>query len=325
MKSAPSMLRVAAAAFVACMMADAHAQAYPSRPVRLIVPFSPGGAADVPGRILSDRLTHVLGQQVVIENRPGAGSTIGAEAAAKAPPDGYTLFMISNTHFVSAGLYKKLTYDSLNDYTPITQITSAPNVLIVHPSLPAKNVKELIALAKSRPGQINYATSGNGSTQHLTGALFCKMAGISMTHIPYRGSGPVTADLLAGQVQVGFPGIAGMLSHIKSGKLRALGVTSAKRSPELPDVPTIAEAGVKGYEMVAWFGIAAPKGLPRDVQGRLHTDLLKVLKTPDMQKSMRQVGQEVAYQEKPEQFYDFMKVEAAKWAKVVQDAGAKVE
>jgi tripartite-type tricarboxylate transporter receptor subunit TctC len=319
------MLRVAAAAFVACMMADAHAQAYPSRPVRLIVPFSPGGAADVPGRILSDRLTHVLGQQVVIENRPGAGSTIGAEAAAKAPPDGYTLFMISNTHFVSAGLYKKLTYDSLNDYTPITQITSAPNVLIVHPSLPAKNVKELIALAKSRPGQINYATSGNGSTQHLTGALFCKMAGISMTHIPYRGSGPVTADLLAGQVQVGFPGIAGMLSHIKSGKLRALGVTSAKRSPELPDVPTIAEAGVKGYEMVAWFGIAAPKGLPRDVQGRLHTDLLKVLKTPDMQKSMRQVGQEVAYQEKPEQFYDFMKVEAAKWAKVVQDAGAKVE
>jgi tripartite-type tricarboxylate transporter receptor subunit TctC len=324
-KSAPSMLRVAAAAFVACMMADAHAQAYPSRPVRLIVPFSPGGAADVPGRILSDRLTHVLGQQVVIENRPGAGSTIGAEAAAKAPPDGYTLFMISNTHFVSAGLYKKLTYDSLNDYTPITQITSAPNVLIVHPSLPAKNVKELIALAKSRPGQINYATSGNGSTQHLTGALFCKMAGISMTHIPYRGSGPVTADLLAGQVQVGFPGIAGMLSHIKSGKLRALGVTSAKRSPELPDVPTIAEAGVKGYEMVAWFGIAAPKGLPRDIQGRLHTDLLKVLKTPDMQKSMRQVGQEVAYQEKPEQFYDFMKVEAAKWAKVVQDAGAKVE
>jgi tripartite-type tricarboxylate transporter receptor subunit TctC len=314
-----------AAVLLAAVSPDLQAQSYPARPVRLIVPFSPGGAADVPGRILADRLTASLGQQVVIENRPGAGSTIGAEAAAKAAPDGYTLFMISNTHFVSAALYKKLSYDSLNDYTPITQITSAPNVLIVHPSMPAKSVKELIALAKARPGEINYASSGNGSTQHLTGALFCKMAGINMTHIPYRGSGPVTADLLAGQVQVGFPGIAGMLPHIKSGKLRALGVTSAKRSPELPDVPTIAEAGVKGYEMVAWFGVAAPKGLPRDIQTRLHGDLLKVLKTPEMQKSMRNVGQEVAFQDKPEQFYAFMKAEAAKWAKVVQESGARVE
>jgi tripartite-type tricarboxylate transporter receptor subunit TctC len=314
-----------AVALAAAFAGTAAAQSYPARPVRLIIPFSPGGAADVPGRILGDRLTKVLGQQVVIENRPGAGSTIGAEAAAKSAPDGYTLFMISNTHFVSAGLYKKLNYDSLNDFTPITQITAAPNILVIHPSLPAKNVKELIALAKSRPGQINYASSGNGSTQHLTGALFCKMAGIDMTHIPYRGSGPVTADLIGGQVQVGFPGIAGMLPHIKAGKLRALGISSAKRSPELPDVPTIAEAGVKGYEMVAWFGIAAPKGLPREIQTRVHGDLLKVLKTSDMQKSMRDVGQEVAYQEKPEQFHEFMKVEAAKWAKVVHESGAKVE
>jgi tripartite-type tricarboxylate transporter receptor subunit TctC len=315
----------AAAALAAAIALDAHSQSYPARAVRLIIPFSAGGAADVPGRILADRLTASLGQQVVIDNRPGAGSTIGAEAAAKAAPDGYTLFMISNTHFVSAALHKKLTYDPLNDYTPITQITSAPNVLIVHPSMPAKSVKELVALAKSRPGQINYASSGNGSTQHLTGALFCKMAGIDMTHIPYRGSGPVTADLIAGQVQVGFPGIAGMLPHIKSGRLRPLGVTSAKRSPELPDVPTIAEAGVKGYEMVAWFGVAGPKALPRDIQMRLHGDLMKILKGADMQKAMRTAGQEVAYQEKPEEFYNFMKAEAAKWAKVVQDSGAKVE
>jgi len=316
---------IAAALSTLAALPCAQAQSYPSKPVRLIVPFAAGGAADVPGRILAHRLAELFGQQVVIENRPGAGSTIGAEAAARAAPDGYTLFMISNTHFVSAALHKKLTYDSLNDFTPITQVTSAPNVLIVHPSMPAKNVKELIALAKARPGEINYASSGNGSTQHLTGALFAKLAGINMTHIPYRSSGPVTADLLAGQVQVGFPGIAGMLPHINAGKLRALGVTSGKRSPELPNVPTIAEAGVKGYEMVAWFGIAGPKALPREIQMRLHGDFMKVLKLPEMQKSMRQVGQEVAYQEKPEQFHAFMKVEAAKWAKVVHDSGARIE
>jgi tripartite-type tricarboxylate transporter receptor subunit TctC len=304
---------------------ETAAQSYPSRAVRLIIPFSAGGAADVPGRILSQRLSEALGQQVVIENRPGAGSTIGAEAAAKAPPDGYTLFMISNTHFVSAALHKKLAYDALNDFIPVSQITSAPNILVVHPSLPAKNIKELVALAKAKPGQIDYASSGNGSTQHLTGALFCSMAGIRMTHIPYRGSGPVTADLLGGQVQVAFPGIAGMLPHIKSGRLRALGVTGSKRSPELPNVPTIAEAGVKGYEMVAWFGISGPKALPRDIQMKLHGELLRVLKTPEMQKSLTAVGQEPAWQDTPERFYEFLKVEAVKWAKVVRDSGAQLE
>jgi len=188
-----------------------------------------------------------------------------------------------------------------------------------------KTVKELIALAKARPGQIDYASSGNGSTQHLTGALFCSMAGIRMTHIPYRGSGPVTADLLGGQVQVAFPGIAGMLPHIRSGKLRALGVSGQKRSPELPGVPTIAEAGVKGYEMVAWFGISAPKALPRDIQMKLHGDLVRVLKTPEMQKALIAVGQEPAWQDTPERFYEFLKVESAKWSKVVRESGAKLE
>lgn len=301
------------------------AQGYPAKPVRMIIPFSAGGAADVPGRIVTQKLAEVLRQQVVVENRPGAGSTIGADLAAKAAPDGYTVFMISNTHFVSAALHKKLAYDSLNDFTPVTQITSAPNVMVVHPSLPAKSVKELIALAKARPGQIDYASSGNGSTQHLTGALFANMAGIKITHIPYRGSGPVTADLLGGQVQLAFPGIAGMLPHIKSGRLRPLGVTGSKRSPELPDVPTIAEAGVKGYEMVAWFGVSGPKGLPRDIQMKLHADLLSVLKTPEMGRALQAVGQEPAWQDSPEKFFEFLKVESAKWAKVVKASGAAID
>ena len=293
--------------------------------MRIVLPFSAGGASDVPARILAARLSESFKQQVVVENRPGAGGTIGADAAAKAPPDGHTLFMISSTHFVAAGLYKKLPYDPLNDFTPVSQITSAPNLLLVHPSLPAKSVKELIALAKARPNQIDYASSGNGSTQHLTGAMFCKMAGVQMNHVPYRGSGPATADLLAGQVTVGFPGIAGMLPFAKSGKLRALGISSAKRSPELPDVPTIAEAGVPGYELVSWFGIAAPKGLPREVQMRIHTELLRVLNNAEFQKSMRVAGQEITFQDTPEKFYDYMKVEAAKWARVVADSAARVE
>lgn len=309
------------AAFAAMPVA---AQAYPGKPVRMIIPFSAGGAADVPGRIVTGKLGEALRQQVIVDNRPGAGSTIGADAAAKSAPDGYTLFMISNTHFVSAALYKKLAYDSLNDFTPVTQITSAPNVMVVHPSLPARSVKEFIALAKTKPGQIDFASSGNGSTQHLTGALFASMAGINITHIPYRGSGPVTSDLLGGQVMVAFPGIAGMLPHIKTGKLRPLGVTGSKRSAELPTVPTIAEAGVKGYEMVAWFGVAAPKGLPRDIQMKLHGDLLRVLKSPEMGKNLQAVGQEPAWQESPEKFLDFMRVEAAKWTKVVKASGAVV-
>ncbi len=316
--------RTAVVFLVATLSLPLSAQTFPSKPIRMIIPFSAGGAADVPGRIVTQKLSEAIKQQVLVDNRPGAGSTIGADAAAKAAPDGYTIFMISNTHFVSAALHKKLAYDSLNDFTPVTQITSAPNVMVVHPSLPAKSVKELIALAKARPGQIDYASSGNGSTQHLTGALFANMAGIKITHIPYRGSGPVTADLLGGQVQLAFPGIAGMLPHIKTGKLRPLGVTGSKRSPELPEVPTIAEAGVKGYEMVAWFGVSGPKGLPRDIQMKLHGELLKVLKTPEMNKSLQAVGQEPAWQDTPEKFFDFLKIESDKWAKVVKASGAEI-
>jgi len=319
------VLRRGMVAFAASALAvQAQAQNYPVRPVRLVVPFSPGGAADVPGRILTQKLSEALGHQVVVDNRPGAGSTIGAELVAKAPPDGYTLLTISNTHFVSAALYKKLAYDAVNDYAPVTQVTSAPNVIVVHPSLPVKSVRELIALAKAKPGKIDYASSGNGSTQHLTGALFCKMTGIDMTHIPYRGSGPVTADLLSGQVTVGFPGIAGMLPHIKAGKLRALAVTSAKRSPELPDLPTVAQAGVKGYDVTAWFGVAGPKGMPRDIVLKLHAELLRILKNPEVEKLLLTAGQEVAWQETPELFGEMLKVESAKWARMVRESGAQV-
>ena len=315
---------LAAAVFAAALAQPAGAQNYPNRPVRLVVPFSPGGAADVPGRILTQKLTESLGHQVVVDNRPGAGSTIGADQVAKAPVDGYTLLMISNTHFVSAALYKKLPYDSVADFAPVTQVTSAPNVIVVHPSLPAKTVKELIALAKAKPGKIDYASSGNGSTQHLTGALFTKMAGIDMTHIPYRGSGPATADLLSGQVTVGFPGIAGMLPQIKAGKLRALAVTSARRSPELPDTPTVAEAGIKGYDVTAWFGVAGPKGMPREIVMKLHTELVRILKNPEVQKLLLNAGQEVAWQDSPELFGEVLKVEAAKWARMVKESGATV-
>ena len=305
--------------------AAVSAQTYPVRAIRIIMPYSAGGAGDVQGRILAQRLSESLGQQVVIDNRPGAGSTIGAELAARSLPDGYTLFWIANTHFVAAAMQKKLAYDPLYDYTPVTQVTSAPNVLVIHPSLPPRTVKELIALARAMPGQIDYASSGNGSTQHLTGALFCKMAGIRMTHIPYRGSGPATSDLLGGQVMVSFPGIASMLPYIRAGRLRALGVSGTKRSAELPAVPTIAEAGVTGYELVAWNGIAAPRSLPREIQMKLHGEVLRVLKNSEVQKSLRAVGQDPEWQETPELFHEFLKVEARRWAKLVADSGAQVE
>ena len=243
----------------------AQAQNYPNRPIRMMVPFSPGGAADTPGRMLMHKLSEALGQQVFVDNRPGAGGTIGAEAVAKATPDGYTLLLISNTHLISASLYKNLAYDAITDFAPVLQFGDAPNVLVVNPSLPAKSVQELIALAKAKPGSINYASSGNGSSQHLFAALFASMAGINMFHIPYKGSAQATTELLSGEVKVGCPGIAGMMQYIKDGRLRALAVTGAERSPELPDVPTIAEAGVKGYEASLWLGITRPGGA---AQGR---------------------------------------------------------
>jgi tripartite-type tricarboxylate transporter receptor subunit TctC len=299
-----------------------HAQNYPVRPVRMIVPFSPGGATDVPARILAQRLSEAFGHQIVIDNRPGAGGVLGADAVAKAPPDGYTLLLTATTHVISASLYKKLPYDAISDFAPVMLIGSGPNVLAVHPSLPAKNVRELIALAKARPGKIDYASSGNGSAQHLFGALFMSLADIRMMHIPYKGSAPATTDLIAGQVSVGFPGIALVLPHTKAGRLRALAVTSAERSKAMPDVPSIAEAGVPGYAATLWTGLLAPKGTPPEIVQKLYDEIAKLLRQPEVESAYLATGTDVTISN-PEQFGRFVKVEYDKWAKVIKAVDAQ--
>ena len=308
-----------------CFLGTVHAaESYPSRPARLIIPYSPGGAADVPGRVVAHKMSELLGQQIVVDNRPGAGSLIGAELTAHAAPDGYTLLLIANTHYVTSALRTKPTFHPIDDFTHITAWLSAPSVLAVYPSLPAKTLKDLIAMAKAAPGKIDFASSGNGSTQHLLGALLMRMGGFEMTHIAYKGSGPAMADLIGGQVKVGFPGIALAMSHLKSGKLRALGISSSRRSPELPDVPTIAEAGVPGYDATQWLGFAGPKGLPDAVVKRIFDVTHKALTSPDVVKSLRNAGGEVYLSASPKEFVQFSRNEAAKWAKVVKESGAQV-
>jgi tripartite-type tricarboxylate transporter receptor subunit TctC len=312
-------------AIACCGFAAVHAaESYPLRPIRLVIPYSAGGAADVPGRVVAAKMSELLGQQLVVDNRPGAGSLIGAELIARATPDGYTLLLIANTHYVTAALRDKLAFHPVNDFTHITAWLSAPSLLVVHPSLPAKSLQDLIAMAKAAPGKIDFASSGNGSTQHLLGALLMRMGGFEMTHIAYKGSGPAMADLLGGQVKVGFPGIALAMSHLKSGKLRALGISSSKRSPELPDVPTIAEAGVPGYDATQWIGFAGPKGLPKVVIDRIFGATHKAVESPDVVKSLRNVGGEVYLSASPQEFLDFSRKEAEKWARVVKESGAKV-
>ena len=303
--------------------APLHAQNYPSRPIRLIIPFSPGGATDVPGRILAQKLSEGFGQQVVVDNRPGAGSTIGTDLAAKSPADGYTLLLTATPFVISAGLYKHLPYDPLKDFAPVMQIGSAPNVLVVHPSLPAKSVRELIALARAQPDKIDFASSGNGGAQHLFGVLFMSLANIRLTHIPYKGSAPATTDLISGQVSVGFPGIAIALPQSKAGRLRSLAVTSAQRSPQMPDVPSIAEAGVPGYEATLWLGVAAPQATPKVIIDLLNAEITRVLRSSDLKSGFRAVGTDVVAST-PEAFGAFIRSEHTKWVRVVRESGAQV-
>ena len=324
-RTAVVVLTAALVATTATIGTAVAAENFPVRPVRLIVPFSAGGATDGPARLFALEMSKLLGQPMLVENRPGAGGVVGAEIAAKATPDGYTLFMTSNTHFVSAAIHKKLPYDPINDFTGVTGVTSALNVMVVHPSLRVKTIAELIALAKKRPGEIDWASSGNGGTQHLTGALFTSMAGVKMVHVPYRGSAPAMADLVGGQVGVGFPGIAGVIGFVNSGKLRALGVTSTRRSALMPNVPTIAEAGVRGYELVAWFGLAGPRNLPEPVVSQLHRLSLKALATPDTITALAAVGSEPFTHDSPARFLAFMKEDAPKWAKLARESGATID
>jgi tripartite-type tricarboxylate transporter receptor subunit TctC len=312
-----------AAVALAALAFPALADNYPSKPVKIIVPFGPGGFTDVVARILQKELAPVLGQPIIIENRPGAGSTIGTDAVAKAPADGYTLVMISTTHVISPHLYKKMPYDALNDFTPLMKLVEGPYVMVVHPSVAAKNVQEFIALANRKPGDIFFASSGNGSSQHLVGALFMQMSGAKLSHVPYKGSNAAMQDLLGGQVKASFVGMPNALPNLASGKLRALAVTTKKRSPDLPDVPTMDEAGVKGYDATIWLAMLGPKGMPREVVEKLDGAMGKVLAEPESRALMRKAGVEVA-PSSPVELASLMKSEYARWGDVVRKTGAAV-
>ncbi|MBM3358162.1 MAG: tripartite tricarboxylate transporter substrate binding protein [Betaproteobacteria bacterium] len=313
------------AALIAAAGGEALAQAgYPARPVRIIVPSSAGGGTDIIARIITPKLSERLGQQVVVDNRPGAGSIIGNEIAAKSPPDGYTLLMAISTIAIHPSSHKKLPYDALRDFAPVTQTVSAPNILVVHPSLPVKSVKELISLARARPGQLNFGSAGSGTNPHLSMELFLSMAGLKMVHIPYKGSAPAIIDLLAGHVVVMTATMLTGIPHVRSGRLRALGITGAKRSGAVPEIPTVAETGLPGYEAVQWYGVLVPAQTPRDMIARLHSELVAVLQSPDIKQKFLSDGAD-PIGNTPEEFARFIRSETDKWAKVVRAAGIKPE
>jgi tripartite-type tricarboxylate transporter receptor subunit TctC len=315
---------VAAPLFAQTLSTGSGQAAYPSKPVRFIVPSSAGGGTDIIARALSQKLSEALGQQFVVENRPGAGQMIGIELAAKAPADGHTILMAASTLAINPIMYKKVSYDPVRDFAPITQAASLPNVLVVHPSLPVKSVAELIALARREPGRIAYASAGIGTSPQMSVELLKSLAGIDMLHVPYKGTGPGMIDVLAGQVKVMTPNVLTALPYIKSGRLRALAVTSAKRSEALPDVPTLAEAGVPGYEAVQWYGVLAPAGTPREIVERLHVEIAKALRAGDVRERLAADGAEPVGSS-PDEFAAFIRAEIAKWAKVAKAAGIQPE
>jgi tripartite-type tricarboxylate transporter receptor subunit TctC len=313
------------AAFLS-LLGPAQAQTtYPSHAIRWIVPFTPGGSADVFARPLAQKMSESMGQQVVIENRPGSGGVIGTEAAAKAPPDGYTLMMgLTANVAINPALYQKLAYDPLRDFAPVTLVASQPYALVVPPSLPAHNAKELIALARAKPRELAYASMGAGSMSHLAAELMGSMAGVKLLHVPYKTQGQAMADLVTGQVQLHFLGVASALTHIKSGKLRAIAVSGLKRSKALPDVPTVSESAVQGFDVTGWYGAFVPMGTPQDIIARLNKEIVRALSLPDVRERLMREGAEIGGNS-PREFDAFVRSEIAKWAKVVKLSGAKAE
>jgi len=311
-------------ALAASLSVPLAAQTYPSKPVRLIVPFAPGGFTDVVARILGQRLSVSMGQQFVIENKAGAGSTIGTDFVAKATPDGYTLVMISTTHVISPWIYKSMPYDPIKGFVPVTKLVDSPYVLLVNPKVPARNVQEFIALAKASPDTVRYASSGNGSSQHLMGGLFASLTGTKLQHVPYRGSSGAATDLVAGVVESSFAGVPNALAQVPAGRLRALAVTTGKRIPQLPDVPTLQEAGVPGYEASVWLALLAPAGTPRDIVNRLNAEVAKLMESAETRKALYEAGVEVSLST-PDALGEYMVKEMERWGKVVKDTGTKLE
>ena len=304
---------------------SAFCQNYPNKPVRIIVPFTPGGGNDILARILGKELTGRWRQPVIIDNRPGGGGTIGAGMVAKAPADGYTLLFVSTSFGLQPSLYSKLTFDTTKDFTGVVWVASGQFILVVHPSLPVKSVKELIALAKAKPGQLNFASTGVGGAAHLRGELFKSRTGTDIVHVPYKGTAPVLADLLAGRVSLTFSDMAPTIPHLKAGKLRALAVSGTKRSPALPDVPTMTESGVSGFETGQWFGLVAPAGTPKGIVAKINAEIGKILSMPEVKERLNKLEGLEPVSSTPAEFDAHIKAEITKWAKVIKDAGIPVE
>ena len=317
------LIRLIPAALLAAV-APVHAQSYPAKPIRIVVPFAPGGGADIIARIVGQKMTDSWGQQVVVDNRAGASGNIGAEIVAKSAPDGYTLLMASSALAINPSVYRSVPYDVIKDFAPITQPGLLPNILVVHPSVPVKTVKDLIALAKSRPGQLAYASAGAGTGTHLAAEMFKLQAGIDMVHVPYKGGGALISDLLGGQVALTFATLPSVMPYVKAGRLRAVAMTTTRRWHGLPAVPTIAESGFPDFEISTWIGLLAPAGTPKDAVAKLHAEVVRILKLPDVRERFDGLGIEPVG-DTPEHFAQYIRSELAKYAKVVKQSGARVE